>query len=68
MAYRIKTFENMSVAQVDDIFRRGRGLMGTDAPRQYDEANALIPGGARQRDTLPMHQAEVVDEELELVR
>ena len=68
MAYRIKTFENMSVAQVDDIFRRGRGLISTDTPRQYGEANSLIPGEGRRRDTLPMHQAEVVDEELELVR
>ena len=67
MAYRIKTFENMSVAQIDDIFRRGRGLMGTD-PCEYEEASPGVPVGEARQRAMPLHQAEMVDEELELMR
>ena len=69
MAYRIRNFDNLSVHQVDEIFRRGRGLDRGNAPANEGEdftANTLAHSFQQADTALP--SAEVVDDELELVR
>lgn len=63
MAYRIRNFDNLSVHQVDEIFRRGRGLGRSVAPAV--EGEDFAPAF---NDHNPMPPAEVIDDELELVR
>ncbi len=62
MAYRIRNFDNMTVHQVDDIFRRGRGLTIRDEDFTLApiEPNLRLP-------IVPMPSAELVDDELESV-
>lgn len=68
MAYRIRNFDNLSVHQVNDIFRRGRGLGREVAPAEGSEDFIPNPRGHDfQHPHISMPPAEVVDDELESV-
>ncbi len=72
MAYRIRNFDNLSVDQVNDIFRRGRGLGREVASAREGEDFTLNPLSHRRwrrlnHPDISMPPAEVVDDELESV-
>ncbi len=72
MAYRIRNFDNMSVHQVNEIFRRGRGIgRGAAIGAAPAEDNYFISASVDHDPRQPivaMPAAEVVDDELESVK
>ncbi len=66
MAYRIRNFDNFSVERVNEIFRRGRGLVHTFSVETDGED---FPMATTINDThTPAPPVEVVDDELESVQ
>ena len=66
MAYRIRNYDNMSVQQVNDIFRRGRGLGRRDAGAAPAERANELNCAAGEVSPLIVPTIGVADEELEL--
>ncbi len=69
MAYRIRNFDNLSVHQVNEIFRRGRGL-GRSEPSTagFEDFAAMALKHDAHNPHNPTPPAEVIDEELESVQ
>ena len=67
MAYRIRNFDNFSVDHVNEIFRRGRGLVRADAPAETGGEDFPMATTINDKH-LPTPPVEVVDDELESVR
>ena len=69
MAYRIRNFDNLSVAQVNNLFSRGRDIGDSvsagAAPAEAYRGNEKSTSSDVRHPIVPIPQIEIVDDELE---